>query len=642
MDNFKINVLIVDDDPETLSKMKVILERKNCHVKCASTFEEALSFLVNEIFHITFVECVLRTGQGTKLACEAYKILGQSVDIFLMSGIVSEESVSGFVDKGVSGFIPKPVAEKEIDVRLSLIREKIAYGETKNLLVRLFSEGVSSIQKTKLLISKKSLSGIEFLFCLNQALYTEDPLSITFTTRNKQHCIFCYRGNITHYENRRPESFKRCLLQRGLVLEDEVGQLEGLSQRQIEEVLLKDCILSTAQLSEIKHEMFMKAISEIMFNMRVSFDMDISSFAKQGFAVMSCDEYEDWAIDRLNTISEDDLFPLLDKDMLGKNLVFQEGAKNKKKVTKDSTLNDLKEGEQLGKACEKRDMIPFWIHVFGLILKKEALFASSGGFGFTQLYERYRRLDKFISQFSDPHKLFSYFTGNLALKAKPNEIKQAWLYFIKQNHPDKFSFDLPPDLVKMIETVYSKVKYFHDKSFDNKIKTDEKEKQKQEKIQRELYFSEKKKIYERYMEKGDYKKAISVINTVPEKVMEKDPQWQLLWLWMYFENKSEKDNIWKKKSNRYMKNIDSQANQLKSEKMYYYILGLFSEGKDNWDSALKAFEMAKKTDPSFQPCYPAIHRCSLKKLEKRQEKNILSVLKNFDLKNLGKKAKKAG
>ena len=639
MDNIKINVLVVDDDPSVLSLMKSVLERKNCRVQCASTFEEALRLLVNEIFHIAFVECVLKSGQGTELASEGYKILGRSVEMILMSGIVSEESVSGFLDRGVSGFLSKPISEKEIDRRLSLIREKMAYGETKNLLVRLFSSNVSTLQKTKLLISLKNLKGLEFLFCLNQALHTKESLSISFTTRNKKHSILCFKGDIVHYENRRPESFKSRLLKRRLILESDAPGLIGKNQKQIEETLLTACLLSQAQLSEIKLDMLKEAFSGLTLDGNIEFAADLSPPAKEGFVLMSLGKYTNWALSLLKNLSERDLSLFVDGDVLGKHLVFQE-EKEKSPLEEKGLLHDLKMGMKLGKACETQDLLPFWRDVFRLLLRGEALFSSSSRFGFVQLRERYRKLYEFSGRFSDPQDLFSYFLGNSAKKAKPSEIKQAWLYFTKHNHPDKFPFDLPPDILKTVNLTLSRIQGFYDKPFSVGVKSDEKEKQ--EKIQKEIFFSEKKKIYERYMEKGFYKKAFSVIDTVPEKTVEEDIQWQLFWLWLYFEDKSRGSVVFRKKSIQYMKNIQSKGNTLKREKMYYYTLGLYYESKQDWQSALNAFKVSKQLDPSFQSCYKAVSRCSLKAFELKRKKGLFSVLKSFNLQEFGKKAKKTG
>ena len=80
-----------------------------------------------------------------------------------------------------------------------------------------------------------------------------------------------------------------------------------------------------------------------------------------------------------------------------------------------------------------------------------------------------------------------------------------------------------------------------------------------------------------------------------------------------------------------MKNIQKHIRNLQKDKLCHYVFGLYYESKQYYEQAKLSFEKAKILDPSFQPCYPAIKRCSLYLLEKKQKSHLFINLKPYPL-----------
>ena len=141
------------------------------------------------------------------------------------------------------------------------------------------------------------------------------------------------------------------------------------------------------------------------------------------------------------------------------------------------------------------------------------------------------------------------------------------------------------------------------------------------------------------MEEEEYKKAFEVLESVPQTTIDEETHWQLLYLWLYFS----KAKIYTDTqiAHRYMKCIQTKTRDLQKNKLYHYISGLYNENKQNYALAKTFFEQAKGLDPSFQPCYPKIKKCSLTLLEQKKESQpALFKLKSFSLNSLRKKSRK--
>ena len=645
MESHKIKVLIVDDDLQFLEMMKRRLENKNCSVQCAPDQKRALTFLINEIFHVVFIDCILNEGQGAEFIQEIKKILGDSVEIIMMSGIVPEKSLSSYIDLGIGDFLSKPISEKEIEENINRIREKYLYGNNQNILSKLFRKSSSDVQILKLLISLKKVKEYEFFLYLNKVLSSKESFNLQIQFNNKRHKIVCNKGEIVNYECDNSEMFLNRLLSKNFINEQEKNQLRGQSQAECVRTLLNGSILSAGQISNTKYDMLFEALKEISPGTEISLSVNLVSPEEEPFVLLNQSEYADLILIFLKQKFNNQLFPLFNKEIMEKSLIFEDNLPNYLPEI-EGFLTDLKKGMRLQGIHNKyiNDKNLFCSYLLYILLKGN-VYLSEGNLNaqYHYLYERYKSLYKFINAVKSPEQMFSQLRGNPEkMKITADEAKSYYLYFVKHNHPDTIPFDIPKDLSDSITKVLSIVKKLYDIHNDPSLRSQEDQKKKQEILERDMLHAEKKKICERHLEKGDYEKAFSLIESTPEKIIEKELYWQLLYLWIHFtNNKTVNVNI--KNVYKYIKNIKAKARDLSKEKLYYYITGLHYENNKNYANAELSYKKAKALDPTFQPCYPAIKRCSLQLLKNKQkEQPFIAKLKSFSLNDLKKNIKKTG
>ena len=646
METNRIKALVVDDDPQFLKIIKHELENKDCVVQTAQEQNTALSFLINEAFHVVFIDCVLKSGQGGDLLKDIRKILGSSVEVIMMSGIIPSDKLSHCHNFNVADILRKPLSGENIEHNLKKIKEKHIHGHKTNLLDKLFSQPNSNLGLLKFLITVTKIKSHEFFIYLNSMLLSNESFSLSVKINNKKHKIICNSGAIIDYEHDNMLLFLESLLKKKLIPPQAIEQLKGKNQKECQQTLLNNCLLSSYQIADVKHDMLFSMLQEIAPDTEVSFEIKLIPPKKEWSALLEREEWAKWAFRLLKKGFNKGLLSLFDKTIMERSLIFKKEAEPDFPELKD-LLNDLKSGLRLKDIYNKHDKNSFGPNILYILFKSGAyLSPASSDSKYSYLNERYKRLYQFISQNEDPERLFlklSPFPPNYSIDFK--EIKEIHLRFVKNNHPDTMPLDISKELLNLIHKNLSKIRASYNICADPHLKIDEEKKKKNKELEQEIIWTEKKKICERYLEKGYWAKALSLIQSIPEQTIDKENNWQLLYLWLHLINhiKSIGLNMGKNKSPTYIKNIQACQQDLKKNKLYHYILGLNHENKKNYTKAKMAFENARALDPTFQSCYPAIKRCLIKILEDKKNKEPLwmSKLKTLSLNNLIKKSKKA-
>lgn len=647
MEAEKIKVLIVDDNSKFLKVLQQNLESRDCIVQCASNRQIALTLLMNEIFHIAFIDCVLNEGQGTDLVQDIRKYLGHSVDIVMMSGIVQEKSISSYVDLDIHGFLSKPIADKDIEQTLGNIKDKYLYGGKQNILVKLFKQNSSSVQLLKLLVSLDEIKSYEFFFYLNKALLLKESLNIDVKLHNKKYRITCNKGVITNYECEDSNIFLQNLLSKNFITRQEMDHLKGRNQEECIDILLRKCILSSGQISDVKYDMLLKLLESIAPEVKLSVKFNLTPPKKDAFLLLNQGEYADLVFLFLKQKFNDQLFFLFDEEIMKKYLIFEKNVSDYLAETEEF-IADLKSGMKLKGIYDKYidNKNYFCSYLIYILLKGDVyLSESSHQVKYYYLYERYNNLFKIVEKNSKPENVFKCFDASLdTTSISPKEIKSIYLRFIQNNHPDKIPIELPAELFNLINKLLSKLKNFYDAYSIPSLRKDRENKKKQEILEKEILLTEQKKICERHLEEGKCKEAFSLIKSVSQAVLDEDMDWQLFYIWVYFENQRTdlKINVNKNTAHKYIKNVTSKARDLLKNKFYCYILGLHYESNRHYEKARDFFEKSKMLDPSFQPSYSSSKRCSLNLIKSKKEQPLLFKWKSFSLGDLVKKNKKAG
>ena len=633
--NDQIRVLIVDDNPQFLEIIKPIFESKNCLVEYTPDKQQALSLLIKKIFHIVFIDCVLQSGQGTELIHSIKDMLGDSIEIVMISGVVPGDTLSRYIEGGDCEFLSKPISHKQLEKKIKAIKEKIIYGKKQNILTKLFSPPSNSIQRLKFLVSLNKLKDYEFFLYISSALSSKESLSLTFTFDTRKHKIAINKGSIVDYESEHPEHFLNKLLSLNLITLSEKAQHLHTTQKDCINSLLNQCLLSSAQIIETKCDMLVEALKKISPGMDVSFTTHLISADKNSSPLIDQNEYASVLYPFFKKNFKNHHFPVFDEDVMKQKLVFQ-GDTTENNIPQDiqDLIRDLQSGATLTSFYNKHaDNSTFYIFLLYVFLRGNVYFSASHLNTNHHLYERFRNLDRFIQK-TPSKKLFSIIAGTPVFD--PTKIKSIYLSFLQYNHPDKLSLNMPEDFMNLITGINKKMQYLGQRFTDKHIINQEEQVKKQESLEQEILVAEKKKICERYLTNKQYKEAFALINTLSSKVISENVHYQFFYLWLHFECKSIKMEI--QKVHEYMKHIQAISQDLRKETLYHYCLGLYHESKHRYDQAKLCFENTKLIDPSFQPCYPAINRCTLRLLKEEQaQKTMFSKVVSFIKQKIDKK-----
>ena len=649
----RLKILVVDDDTKFLNLMKRNLEAKNCEVTCASDGQIAISLLMKQIFHVVFVDCVLHSYKGTDIVQEIREILGNSVQIIMMSGVIPEKSLSSYVDVGICDFLSKPISDKEIEANLRKIKEKYIYGNRNNLLVKLFSDNVPTLQTLKFLVSLTKAKDYEFFFYLASALAIKESCILKFRFNDRNHQVILDKGNIIDYDCNDTKAFIEKLISKNFISEEESFQLRGLSTEECVNTLVSNCSLSLGQIFDLKYDYFVETLKEISSGVEITIDFNLYSRASEkSFALLEHSEYVDLVFLFMKQKFNNQLFSLFDEDIMDKHLIFKNDSSSYFPEI-ESFISDLKSGIKLKGIYNKYigDKNLFCFYIIYILLKGNVYLSEDNiSVKYQYLYERYKKLYNFINKTKSVKELFLKFSGVVDNRQiSQSEMKLIYNEFLQNNHPDKIGYDFPNHFLNVVNKTIVSLKNKYDKESDPNFLIELEKQRKKEQIEEEILLTEKKKIIERELEMKAYQKAFSLLKSVPQVVLDHETDWQLIYLWLYFK-KDDQIEISSTEVHKFMKVIQAKKRDLQNNKLFHFILGLYHFSKKNYEQASIYFNQAKMLDPSFQPSYPEIKKCSFILLkEKKTKQSFMDKLKGLTLTDIKKeftaktqKKKKAG
>lgn len=639
MDVQKLKVLIVDDDPRFLEVFKKTLENKSCEVKTASDDLTALNYLINEPYHVVFLDCVLHKMNGMELYSKIKEILGDSVQVVMISGIVSSKSLSSYVDLGVFDFLSKPISESEIDIILRKIKERLLYGKQNNLLIKLFQNNISQVVSLKNLIFLKQASSYEFFLYLSKALSTKDSLKLNLTLNNQKWEIILNNGCVVDCFYKDSLLFSERLLSNGLIQSEEAMVVKNKTEEEGVEYLTSNFILSPDQILSFKYDLCIEILKSIHPGSQIALEFQIIPSKKEAFVVLTQNEYADIVFQCLRQKFNNEVFPLFDKNLMKRKLIVDETKKSAYSQELEPIIQDLKSEVKIKDLYDKHnlDKNTFCFYILYILLKGEVCISDEGELNHNYFYERYKKLEKFLSM-ADRAQLFRMIGGRDSSESLSNEDKKTiYNNFLKKNHIDRFfAGGLSNNVLKQVNQVVRIFRKVYEEEVNPDLKKNLQNQKKQEELQTAMLMAENKKLMERYLVGKDYKSAVSVLEMVPEETLNQDLEWQLFKVWLYM--KTERDRKKEKEMISIMSSIQKNKKELDRNKIYYYIVGLNYALKKEYRKALTSFEVSKKLEYSFKPVYEEIKECSKKTI--RAGKKTDSLIKKIF--KLNKQSKRTG
>lgn len=116
-------VLIVEDDEQILSGLKIFLQLQDCQVVGAGTVADGLTQIAQKRFDLLLFDINLPDGNGIDL-CRKVREKISDVPILFMSANSEEEIVIQGLGAGADDYIRKPFGNKELWARMSRAIER--------------------------------------------------------------------------------------------------------------------------------------------------------------------------------------------------------------------------------------------------------------------------------------------------------------------------------------------------------------------------------------------------------------------------------------------------------------------------------------------------------------------------------------
>ena len=625
MSSKKLKILIVDDNKNFLKTFEKTLADKGCIVASTSQPGEACQMVLNDIFHIVFIDCILLSEQGIELANRIRQVLGSSLEIVMMSGIVSEESITNFSSLNICEFLKKPFSNRKLEEILRKVQKKYIQGASDSFLKNVFSENFSNDLFLQKLINLQEISPAEFFLLLGGIFKSREDMTFSVSLdRKTSGRIFFQKGLITGFELDKGD-FLTSLVSKGwLTAKDGYRMAAYKLKRGVNfPRLIEEGVLSPYQTHTFQLQQLVEFLHQIIEQKTVTINTKLFKTTNNYLEV---DEslLADRVFPFLKNLQQGDLEKILDKNVMTAGFVFRPSKTPKKYMPAVQPIVDkIKEGLrvlaiQSEMSLEQRD---YYSSLLYILLKGEVYCVESSGdeAQSTQyLIERYKKIYEFLSKKS-AKEIFGTI-GNLSQTAPTDmdSIGNIYRMFLRSNHIDRFSMNLPQEVVKSINNVTIKLKQIYNNFINPKVQEDEDEKVKA--MRQTIAMSQNRQLCKAALEKKDYKKAFVIINKVSKKDLRKDPTWMLLYIWLGI--KAPNCDIDRDALREFKASIGLAKMSLMQNPLYFYVLGLLFLSQENDQKAIMFLSRSKELDMTFQPAFEEYKKAVMK--QKSKKKGIFS------------------
>lgn len=116
-------IMLVDDDPDLLDSMRIMLEKNNYLVISAESAEDGLALYKKEKPDLLIVDLMMEEVDAGTVLVKELKALGAKEPIYMLSSMGNSLSVSApYTELGLSGVFQKPI---DFDALLAILADKL-------------------------------------------------------------------------------------------------------------------------------------------------------------------------------------------------------------------------------------------------------------------------------------------------------------------------------------------------------------------------------------------------------------------------------------------------------------------------------------------------------------------------------------
>jgi DNA-binding response OmpR family regulator len=115
MEMEKPNILIVEDEPDTVEMYRIVFEVEGYRVRVAYTISSAISALEEEKPDLVLLDVVMRDSSGLDLSNHIRESPELAdIPVIIVSNLVSEEHIKAGLEAGADDYLSKPVSQAEL------------------------------------------------------------------------------------------------------------------------------------------------------------------------------------------------------------------------------------------------------------------------------------------------------------------------------------------------------------------------------------------------------------------------------------------------------------------------------------------------------------------------------------------------
>ncbi len=124
MDNNKLSILILDDEPIVSKRLKPSLEKKGYEVETFTESAEALKRVKERKFDIVITDLKMEGIDGMEFLTEVKKLYPDT-EVIVITGFATMDTAKESFQKGIFDFLAKPFKLGEITDVIKRAEEKI-------------------------------------------------------------------------------------------------------------------------------------------------------------------------------------------------------------------------------------------------------------------------------------------------------------------------------------------------------------------------------------------------------------------------------------------------------------------------------------------------------------------------------------
>ncbi len=620
----KIKVLLVEDDKKFAESLQRILTEEGFECVTAEKPQTALSLIKTHNFDVALVDCMLPQMNGIDLALKIKEAAGDSIVLYLMSGIYKDKnfSVNALKKTGAQSFLIKPFnADDLIQMIKDSFKDVTSEISLKTKSIKgLFSqEHLSQGLILNILSSNPIINGNELPFVFNALMAYKclGHMRLSYGQENLE--LYFHDLQISaDPTNTTPQKLKTSLIGGGWMLPED---LDSITPSEVSPLrLLELNLVSPHACVQVEKDFFFQQLSRFFVNdsVHVKFSLNRSEQKKLRF------EYSEIENQIYNyTINTDvNWLKAFYLSQMGTQIRKMSMSHNKTQflpivaANKNAVSIMMKNQSATDFLAENKltdDENYRLLHVM-LVFREFYLGDEQAEINYDSQKERLRKLQTSLEQQNAFERL------GLTDKSSEQDMKRSYQEMSQNLHPDRL-INAPQEVRTLSLLVYEKIQEAY-----NQIKTPEK---------RELYLKKLESQRKENLQKADlfFDRAITTLSrgdfTEAERILSDantlapySPRLKLLQGWLHVKTKQTPVA-------QITRTLQSLPQDEKETTIYLYVRGLLHLNANENDKAGTFFKNALSKDPNFMPA-----RRELTALTKDEKKGANPNILNADLKDV--------